>query len=514
MNIATANHSSAAGTVRFVLDGELIEVPNADPTRTVLQFLREDLSRIGTKEGCAEGDCGACTVVLAELDGQDGGIRLRAINSCIQFLPTLDGKELITVESLRGEDGTLHPVQQAMVDRHGSQCGFCTPGFVMSLFALYKNNASPSRRHVDDALAGNLCRCTGYSPIVNAAKEMYRLGAARGKPRTWLTAPCGSRETPGAETHKRTALLRSAGRTDPLAIEYGDRKFFAPRNAREMARLAAEYPDATILAGGTDVGLWVTKQLRELKTVIYSGNVEELQRVSVSETHIDIGAAVTLTDAMAAIVAHYPSLEELFLRFASPPIRNAGTLGGNIANASPIGDTMPALLALDTVLVLRHGDKTRELPLAEFYLAYQKTSKEPGELLERVLIPLPGKNAELRSYKVSKRFDQDISAVCGAYRIKLDGVRVADVRIAYGGLAAIPSRAPGAERALQGGEWNEQAVRQAMAALDSDFAPISDMRASSGYRRLVARNLLYRFYLETSGAGEERVYDYGRQKFA
>ncbi|MEX2122880.1 MAG: xanthine dehydrogenase small subunit [Woeseia sp.] len=512
--LTPAIDAPTGGTVRFVLDGERIEVPNADPTRTVLQFLREDLHRIGTKEGCAEGDCGACTVVVAELERQGGDLCVRAINSCIQFLPTLDGKELITVESLRGADGTLHPVQQAMVDCHGSQCGFCTPGFVMSLFALYKNNASPSRRDIDDALAGNLCRCTGYNPIIKAAQEMYRVGAARGRPADWLTTPCGLAANDQADAHKHAALLRSIERTDTLAIEYGDRKFFAPRNVRDMARLAAQHPDATILSGGTDVGLWVSKQMRELKTVIYSGNVEELKRVSVSETHIDVGAAVTLTDAMPAILAHYPELEELLLRFASPPIRNAATLGGNIANGSPIGDSMPALLALDTVLVLRHGDKTRELPLAEFYLAYQKTARMPGELLERVLIPLPEENTRLRSYKVSKRFDQDISAVCGAYRITLDESHVADARIAYGGLAEIPGRAPGAERELQGGEWNEQTVKKAMAALDRDFAPLSDMRSSSAYRRRVARNLLYRFYLETSGAGEERVYDYGRQKLA
>ena len=515
MTANSAIDAPAGRTVRFILDGELIEVANADPTRTVLQFLREDLRRIGTKEGCAEGDCGACTVVVAELDRQEGGMRVRAINSCIQFLPTLDGKELITVESLRGADGTLHPVQRAMVDCHGSQCGFCTPGFVMSLFALYKNNASPSRRDINDALAGNLCRCTGYSPIIKAAGEMYRIGAGDGEPSNWLTAPYGSKEAVDADGRKRADALRSVARTGTLTAEYGDRTFFAPRNVRDMARLVAQHPNATILAGGTDVGLWVTKQLRELNTVIYSGNVEELKEVSVSDTHIDIGAAVTLTDAMPAILAHYPELEELMLRFASPPIRNAGTLGGNIANGSPIGDSMPALLALDAVLVLRRGDTTRELPLAKFYLAYQKTARKPGELLERVLIPLPAANTHVRSYKVSKRFDQDISAVCGAYRITLDESRVAEARIAYGGMAAIPSRAPGAERALQGSEWNEQAVRKAMAALDEEFTPIADMRSSADYRKRVARNLLYRFWLESNDMrGAARVYDYGRQKLA
>jgi xanthine dehydrogenase small subunit len=515
----TTTANETPGTVRFVLDGKLIEVPNPDPTRTVLQFLREDLRRIGTKEGCAEGDCGACTVVVVELDRRHDDIRVRAINSCIQFLPTLDGKELITVESLRGTDGSLHPVQQAMVDCHGSQCGFCTPGFVMSLFALYKTHAAPSRRHIDEALSGNLCRCTGYSPIIKAAEEMHRVAESRGSSVDWLTAPCGQDD--GGDAHKRAALLRSLERDESLAIEHEGRKFFAPRSIREISRLVARHPDATLLAGGTDVGLWVTKQLRELPTVIYTGNVQELKTVAVSSTHIDLGAAVALTDAMPVILEYYPELEELMLRFASPPIRNAGTLGGNIANGSPIGDSMPALLALDTVLALRHGDDTRELPLHDFYLGYMQTARQPGELLERIRIPLPDANTELRSYKVSKRFDQDISAVCGAYRVKLSGTRVTEVRIAYGGLAATPSRAAGAEQILKGAEWNEQTVREAMAALDFDFEPISDMRASKAYRNLVAQNLLFRFFLETSHkmsnareADAARVYDYGRQKFA
>ena len=515
----TTTANGTPGTVRFVLDGKLIEVPNPDPTRTVLQFLRENLRRIGTKEGCAEGDCGACTVVVAEPDRQNDGIRVRAINSCIQFLPTLDGKELITVESLSSKDGTLHPVQQAMVDCHGSQCGFCTPGFVMSLFALYKTNPAPSRRHIDEALSGNLCRCTGYSPIIKAAEEMRRLAESRQSAGDWLTTPCGQGDE--ADARKRAAMLRSLEREDGLTIEHDGRTFCAPRAVREMGRLVAEHPDAVILAGGTDVGLWVTKQLRELQTVIYSGNVQELKDVSVSETHIDLGAAVTLTDAMPPILEHYPELEELLLRFASPPIRNAGTLGGNVANGSPIGDSMPALLALDTVLVLRHGDGTRELPLSDFYIGYQKTARKPGEMLERIRIPLPDGNSVVRSYKVSKRFDQDITAVCGAYRLKLEGARVAEARVAYGGLAATPSRAAGAEQVLEGAEWNEQTVRQAMAALESDFEPITDMRASKTYRKLVAQNLLYRFFLETSNkmsntreTAPARVYDYGRQKLA
>ena len=322
-------------TIRFVLDGELVEIRNPEPTRTVLQYLREDLRKIGTKEGCAEGDCGACTVAIVELDQSDSRLQVQAINSCIQFLPTLDGKELITVENLRRNDGSLHPVQQAMVDYHGSQCGFCTPGFIMSLFALYKNNAKPGRREIDDALAGNLCRCTGYRPIIEAAQEMYGYRAVKG---SWLEEPFAANGKRGADEKKKIEVLKSATRPAMLAVDDGKRRFFSPRNVDELAGLVENYPDAVILAGGTDVGLWVTKQHRELSTVVYTGNVEQLRELRVTKTHIDIGAAVSLSDAMLPIIEHYPELEELFLRFASPPIRNAGTLGGNIANGSPIGD--------------------------------------------------------------------------------------------------------------------------------------------------------------------------------
>jgi xanthine dehydrogenase small subunit len=509
MTTERSNETPASDAIRFVLDGKVIEVADADPARTVLQFLREDLGRIGTKEGCAEGDCGACTVALAEIAPDGERLRVRAVNSCISFLPTLDGKELITVESLRAGGG-LHPVQQAMVDYHGSQCGFCTPGFVMSMFALYKNNASPDRREIDDALAGNLCRCTGYRPIVKAAEEMYALAPAAGKKRGWLAAPRGAEEA-GADEKERIARLCSIRRTGALGIQG---RFHAPATLDELARLCAGHPEATLLAGGTDVALRVTKQLHELGTVIYTGRVEELQRLEVTPTHIEIGAAVTLTDAMPAILAHYPELRELLLRFASPPIRNTATLGGNVANGSPIGDSMPALLALDAVLVLRKGSGTRELPLGEFYIAYGKTALAKGELLERVRIPLPREGALVRSYKVSKRFDQDISAVCAAFRLELDAGRVAEARVAYGGMAAVPKRAAHCEAALAGRGWNEATVRSAMAALADDFSPISDMRSSAAYRSRVCRNLLQRFWLDTSGAATGSVYDYGRRKLA
>lgn len=496
-----------ADTIRFVLDGELVKIQNPDPTRTVLQYLREDLWKIGTKEGCAEGDCGACTVAVAEVDRSGKRLQVRAINSCIQFLPTLDGKELITVENLRRSDGSLHPVQQAMVDCHGSQCGFCTPGFIMSLFALYKNNDKPSRREIDDTLAGNLCRCTGYRPIIDAAQKMYEYPAVKD---SWLEESYAANATSSAHEKKKIELLKAAARPEMLSIDIGGRKFFAPRNVDEFAELFPSHPDAVILAGGTDVGLWVTKQHQELGTVIYTGNVEELAEISITKTNIDIGAAVSLTDAMLPIIEHYPEFEELFLRFASPPIRNAGTLGGNIANGSPIGDSMPALMVVGTILVLRRGDRSREMALSDFYLDYQKTALEPSEFLERILVPLRDKNTQVQSYKVSKRFDQDISAICGAYSLRRNGTGIADIRIAYGGLAAVPKRALHCEASLKGKDWNEKAVQSGIKALEEDFSPISDMRSTAEYRRQVCGNLLKRFYLDSSGNASPRLYDYGR----
>lgn len=476
----------SAHRARFVLDGQVVELAGSDPTRTVLEVLREDLQRTGTKEGCAEGDCGACTVVLGELDANGTGLEQRAVNACIQLAATLDGKQLVTVESLAGRGGALHPAQRAMVEQHGSQCGFCTPGIVMSLYALHRTDPRPSRRSVEEALAGNLCRCTGYRSIVAAAQAM-----------AGYEAPA----EPAAGSDEATiALLRGLRRERALCIDNDAGRYFAPRRLDELADILVREPQACVLAGGTDVGLWVTKHHRELPTIVYLGDVAELREVHSAASHLEIGAGVSLTRAAAAIEAHYPELAELFVRFASPPIRNAGTLGGNIANGSPIGDSMPALIALDAQLCLRRGDVTRELPLDAFYLGYQKTALAPGELITRIRIPLPHERPVLRSYKVSKRFDQDISAVCGAFCMQLADGHVSRIRIAYGGLAATVARASRCEQALLGGLWNEASVRAAMDALDGDFSPIGDMRASATYRSTVARNLLYRFYLESRAA--------------
>jgi xanthine dehydrogenase small subunit len=487
--------------IRYLLDGQRRTVRGVEPTRTVLQHLREDLGRTGTKEGCAEGDCGACTVVLAELDGR--AVRYRAVNSCIQFLPALDGKALVTVESLapRGAGG-LHPVQQALAEAHGTQCGFCTPGFVMSLFALYKHDPAPDRAAITDALAGNLCRCTGYRPILDAARAMAGLGRAiPASEQDWVSAPAGSTSPAAAASEAELAArLRGLRRRRSLVLAHPGSTFYAPRTVAELAALCERLPEARVLAGTTDVGLWVTKQHRRLGDLIAVGHVAELRRTAVEEGFVAVGAAVSLTDAFAALERHYPELRELFRRFGSPPIRNAGTLAGNVANGSPIGDCLPPLIALGARVRLRRGGTQRQLPLEELYVAYQQTALRPGEFVEGVRVPLPPPGLRLAAYKVSKRFDQDISAVCAAFALVLEGGVIRSARVAFGGMAATPRRAPACEAALAGQPWDEATCRRAAARLATDYAPISDLRASAGYRMAVAQNLLRRFYLESSGA--------------
>jgi xanthine dehydrogenase small subunit len=467
-------------TVRFVLDGQIVCAQGVSPTMTVLEYLREVAHRTGTKEGCAEGDCGACTVALGELSADGSRVHYRAINSCIRLLPSVDGRELVSVESLRVPGGALHPVQQAMVDQHGSQCGFCTPGFVMSLFTLYLQDPTPTREQVLEALSGNLCRCTGYRPIIEAGCRM----GSYPKPQHWgPDAPLSS---------TRRELLRSIGRDQSLRLA----GWHTPRSIDELASALEANPEALILAGGTDVGLWVTKHLRELPTIIYLGEVAELQRLHRDSSGLEIGAAISLTDAWAAIVKEWPQLAELAQRFGSPPVRNSGTLCGNIANGSPIGDSMPVLIALGAQIELRRGTQSRCLPLEEFYLGYQRKDLKSAEFVVCVRIPPPKSGQLLASYKVSKRFDQDISAVCAAFAIQLQDGYVKEARIAFGGMAAVPSRAAATEKLLRGARWNEQSVSAACDALAQDFKPLTDLRASGEYRLQCARNLLRRFFTQ------------------
>ncbi|MDJ0833553.1 MAG: xanthine dehydrogenase small subunit [Gammaproteobacteria bacterium] len=481
---------NTSSTVRFILDGQIVELEDFDPTRSLLQYLREDLHRCGTKEGCAEGDCGACTVVIGE--AVDNRLQLRSINACLLLLPMLHGKLLITVESLQAGLSELHPVQQAMVDCHASQCGFCTPGFVMSLFALYKNQQHPDRDQINDNLSGNLCRCTGYRPIIEAAERMYQLPAGEGP--AWLY-----REQ---QATAEQGLLEQLQRIKPehsLAIDHAGTRFFAPTTIAELAELKQQYPEATLLAGNTDVGLWMYKQLRQLPVIIYLGLLQALHGIDDSGSEIRIGAMVSLSDAFASMADYFPALGDLIRQFASLPIRNAGTLGGNVANGSPIGDSMPALLTLDTRVLLNGAGGQRELALEDFYLGYQQQDMATDEWVEALLIPKPADDMLLAGYKVSKRFDQDISAVCASFGLLLDSdQRINHVRIAYGGMAAIPMRSHQAEQVLLGKPWDEQSLELACGAIADDFTPLSDLRASSAYRMQLAQNLMRRFYLETA----------------
>jgi len=470
-------------SLKFLLGNELREIDTIDPTMTVLDYLREREGRTGTKEGCAEGDCGACTIVLGEV--VDGKMAYRTVNSCIQFVPCLDGKQLLSVEDLQSGDGALHPVQQAMVETHGSQCGFCTPGFVMSLFALYRTGKVPERALINDAIAGNLCRCTGYGPIIEAAEKMLD----------------GPQQDQFSEQASDTAkLLTDFTNGEGLLVGDNERRFFAPLKLKELADLLTEYPQVTIIAGLTDVGLWVTKQHRVLDTVIYLGNVAELQVLKETKSHIEIGAAVTYAQAHQVLEKHYPDLGELIRRLGSVQIRNTGTVCGNIANGSPIGDSPPALIALDATLVLNKGGKTRTLPLEDFFIEYGRQDLQPSEFVEKVIVLKPRKGELFHCYKLTKRFDQDISAVCGAFRLVLDKQnKVEDIRICYGGMAGTPQRATQCEQALLGQTWDEAAIEAGVAGIAQDYSPLTDMRGSADYRLKSAQNLLRKFYLETTG---------------
>ncbi|HKF12776.1 MAG TPA: xanthine dehydrogenase small subunit [Xanthobacteraceae bacterium] len=467
--------------IRFLLGEDECALRDVPPTLTVLEYLRRQARRTGTKEGCAEGDCGACTVVLAEPDGA-GRLRHWAINACIQFVPALHGRQLLTVEDVKHADGTLHPVQQALVDHHGSQCGFCTPGFVMQLYAGWLEGTLKDRQSVKDWLAGNLCRCTGYGPIIDAGLD--------------VAAAPGPAAAAQAVTARRLAALDDG---DMLHIRHGDQEWFAPRSIDELAEVYSKQPDAVLVAGATDVGLWVTKQQRHLATLIDVTRVAGLNEIKQSADGLSIGATVSHREATAALGRLHPDLGELFRRFASIQIRNAGTVGGNIANASPIGDLAPALIALGATLRLRRGAARRELPLEAFFLAYGKQDRAPGEFVEALQVPRVGEATRFACYKISRRFDQDISAVMGAFAVTLQDNRVVRARVAYGGIAATSKRAEKTEATLTGQPFEATTIERACSALTDDFTPITDMRASTNYRLLVAQNLWRRFHLENSG---------------
>ena len=471
--------------IEFVLNGEVRRLDSIDPTLTVLRYLRETERLVGTKEGCAEGDCGACTAVVATLEG--AALRYRAVNTCIQFVGMLDGKALITVEHLKGENG-LHPVQQAMVDHHASQCGFCTPGFVMSLFAGGREGAPPERSAIDTLLAGNLCRCTGYTAIIRAAEQALRSQAGN--------------DRFAARERQLIDRLRRIRRRDSVCIEADGRRYFAPGSVDELAGLLRRHPGATLVAGATDVGLFVTKQHRRLDTVIDLGKVKELARISRGKAGLRLGAAVTYERAHGELAALHPSLHELIRRLGSVQVRNLGTIGGNIANGSPIGDMPPALIAAGATLRLCRGPTTRDIALEDFFLSYGRQDRRPSEFVESVFIPRPEPHAVLKVYKISKRFDQDISSVCGAFHLVFDRTggqsRISAARICFGGMAGTPLRARRCEQFLAGKRWTETTATEAAGVLRDEYRPISDWRATAAYRIAVAGNLLRRCFLETT----------------
>jgi xanthine dehydrogenase small subunit len=480
-----------ADKITFILNGKKTEVDGLPPVTTLLQYLRENAHLTGTKEGCAEGDCGACTVAVGRCQG--GKTVYESLNACIAFLPTMDGREIVTVEGLKSKDGALNPVQNAMVACHGSQCGFCTPGFVMALSTLMDTCKNAGDVEIQDAIAGNLCRCTGYRPILDAARE-----ANKSKDRR---LPAHPKE------------LEKLQREQVFAYEAAGGKFFAPVTVLELAELCRDYPAATLLAGGTDVGLWVTKFHMDLPVIIYTGNVMELHNIEETADELEIGAAASYSAAFAALAKFDPSLEDLLRRFASVHIRNAGTVGGNIANGSPIGDGPPPLIALKARLVLRSTKGARVLALEDFFLAYKKQDRQPGEFVERVVVPKKPASVLFRTYKISKRFDQDISAVCGAFALDVKQGKIAEARVVFGGMAGTPHRAAKAEAALKGQPWNEATLTMAQAALAADYTPMTDMRASAKYRMDVAQNLLKRFHIDTTQpAVETQTYRYGEGK--
>jgi xanthine dehydrogenase small subunit len=468
-------------TIRFVRRGELVSLTNVPPDRTLLEVLREDLQCTGTKEGCGEGDCGACTVVIAE--PRDGALDYRAINSCIRLAHSIDGMALWTVEDLAGDDGRLHPAQEAMVQCHGSQCGFCTPGFVMSLFGMYQNHVchgeTITRELAQEELSGNLCRCTGYRPILDAAQQMEQL--------------------PRVSVDERAVIAQLEQLREKRALVPSTGSYLDPRSLSELLALRAQYPQAQVVAGCTDVGLWVTKMHKQLPQVLDVTRVAELSRVERYDNHVAIGASVTLTDAFEALVADRPQLKTFANRFAGLPVRNSGTLGGNVANGSPIGDSMPLLIALGAHVVLLSHRGHRDMPLEQFYTGYRRNVLAPDEVVAWIKVPRPTAGEFLRAYKISKRYDDDISAVCLVVSARIENGVLAQIGIGAGGVAATPVRAVQTEAALRGQPWTLEAAKKATASLRAEFQPITDMRASAAYRSEVLGNLMQRFWLESQG---------------
>ncbi|AJY44745.1 xanthine dehydrogenase small subunit [Martelella endophytica] len=473
-------------TIRFILNDRDVAIDRLSPSSTLLDYLRIERRLTGSKEGCAEGDCGACTVLVGRL--VRGKLVYETVNACIRFTASLNATHVVTIEHLAAKDGTLHPVQQAMVDLNGSQCGFCTPGIVMSLYALWMENEKPSRRAIEKALQGNLCRCTGYEPIIKAAEA-----ASAHRPDPAFDAIARERDS----VMTRLAALKTG---ETIVVGDETSRAIIPGSVAALAETLSEYRDATIIAGSTDVGLWVTKQMRKLNPMVFINHLEELQTITETDDTFIIGAGVTYSEAPPALAGKIPALASLLDRLGGEQVRNMGTIGGNVANGSPIGDTPPALIALGATLTLQSAEGHRSISLQDYFLDYGKQDRRPGEFVLSITVPKLSEGSRYEVYKISKRREEDISAVCGAFFLKLaDDGTAGTIRIAFGGMAGIPKRASRVEAALAGKPWTMETIEAARAAFESDFTPMTDMRATAEYRMLSAKNLLTRFFLETGG---------------
>jgi len=472
--------------IHFLLNEKVIVLESVPAAITLLDYLRLECKLCGTKEGCAEGDCGACTVLIGRLTADE--LIYETVNACIRFMGSLDGCHIVTIEHLRKADGSLHPVQQAMVDHHGSQCGFCTPGIVMSLYGLWMSNPSPANRDVEEALQGNLCRCTGYEPIVQAAQAVSAVP---------------DNDPLIVERNATIEQLQSMQDGKRVEIAYGNDLLLIPSSVEDLVEIRKSYPDSTIVAGSTDVGLWVTKHMNDISPVVFISHLEELHQFEEVGDGLNMGACVTYTEFMPLLEDKYPQVVDYWKRIGGGQVRNMGTIGGNVANGSPIGDTPPVLIALGATLTLRCGDERRTLPVEDFFIDYGKQDRQTGDFVETIHIPTVPGDTFFRAYKISKRYDEDISAVVAAFRLKVENGVVVDAVFAYGGMAATPKRAATVEHMILGKPWNEQSVVSALQGIDEDFTPLSDWRASSSYRSLIAKNLLRRFLLETSGGHQD-----------
>lgn len=476
--------------IRFLVNQELVALRDSRADLTLLQFIREHRKLTGTKEGCAAGDCGACTMVLAELNSEGTALHYRTVNSCITLMSALQGKQLIAVEHL-ADGAHLHPVQQALIDHHGSQCGFCTPGFIMSMFALYHNAHAPTRDDVLHALSGNLCRCTGYRPIIDAT-----LAACSGTPDDHF------------KQQEASTIARLNELNQPQASQLGSSSLLMPTSREALAEAIAEHPQAPLVAGSTDLALTITQQLQDTDTLISVSAVKGMQGCTTLEHSLLIGAATPLSDLTQPLLRHFPQLAEIVTRFASLPIRNQATLGGNVANASPIGDMPPVLLALGATLHIDNGSDVRLLPIGDFFTGYRTTSLQQGEWISAIELPLLGHGNKLAAYKISKRMEDDISAVCAVFNVCLEAGKVVSVNSGFGGVAATPTRCDELEQALVGKAWSDsECLHIGKQLLAEAFTPIDDVRASARYRRTVLSNLWHRFYLEHQADGtiETRV---------